>query len=82
MTLIEFSITLRGITTTYQAEDGMTWAEWCDSAYNTDVYYVSGGYVAHDAITGVGTIMCAPVSASAEITANFTYVTYAYSACE
>ena len=32
--LISFSIA----GTTYQAEDGMTWAQWCDSAYNTDVY--------------------------------------------
>lgn len=28
-------------TTTYQAEKGMTWAEWINSPYNTDGYYVS-----------------------------------------
>lgn len=26
--------------TTYQAVDGMTWAEWCDSEYNTGGFYV------------------------------------------
>ena len=25
----------------YQAEEGMTWAEWCDSKYNTGGWYVS-----------------------------------------
>lgn len=34
----------------YQAEDGMTWAEWCASRYNTlglvvDTYYIDDGYV-------------------------------------
>lgn len=38
--LIEFSID----GTTYQAEDGMTWAEWIDSAYNTDGYYFNTEY--------------------------------------
>lgn len=31
--------------TTYQAEDGMTWAQWCDSAYNTDGCYIANGGV-------------------------------------
>lgn len=26
-------------TVTYQAEEGMTWEEWCNSEYNTDGYY-------------------------------------------
>lgn len=30
---------------TYQAEDGMTWQQWVASAYNTDGFNVSGGYV-------------------------------------
>ena len=34
-TLINF--TVKGIT--YQAEEGMTWAEWCDSEYNTTYTY-------------------------------------------
>lgn len=32
--------------TVYQVEYGMTWAEWCDSDYNTGGYYISPvGYV-------------------------------------
>ena len=38
VTLISF--TIGGAT--YQAEEGMAWAEWCDSKYNTAGYYVSG----------------------------------------
>lgn len=38
VSLISFSIG----TKTYQAEDGMTWAEWCASEYNTDGYVVRG----------------------------------------
>lgn len=26
----------------YQAEEGMTWAEWCESEYNTDNWFVQG----------------------------------------
>ena len=37
-TLIEFTI-FGG--TTYQAEEGMTWAEWVDSEYNTDGFFIS-----------------------------------------
>ena len=31
--------------TSYTAEDGMTWGEWCDSDYNTTSFAVSGTYV-------------------------------------
>lgn len=31
--------------TPYQAEDGMTWVQWVDSAYNTDGYTISGDYI-------------------------------------
>lgn len=34
-TLIEFSISVLGASYKYQAEDGMTWYEWCNSEYNT-----------------------------------------------
>lgn len=41
----------------YEAEDGMTWEQWCDSSYNTGGYYVSGqiivgsgGYVRGDGL--------------------------------
>lgn len=29
----------------FEAEDGMTWSEWCDSEYNTDRYSVQGSTV-------------------------------------
>lgn len=41
VTLINF--TIKGIS--YQAEDGMTWAQWCESSYNTGGYHVSNGVV-------------------------------------
>lgn len=47
VTLISFSITLSGNSTTYQAEDGMTWGEWCSSGYNTDGFYVEGFGIYH-----------------------------------
>ena len=34
-TLISFSVSANGTTTTYQAESGMTWEQWIASAYNT-----------------------------------------------
>lgn len=30
--------------TEYQAEEGMTWGEWCDSEYNTDGYVIVEAY--------------------------------------
>ena len=27
----------------YQAEEGMTWSDWCASTYNTDGYYIKSG---------------------------------------
>lgn len=41
VTLINF--TING--TSYQAEEGMTWAEWCESSYNTGDYLVSGNAI-------------------------------------
>ena len=53
-TLISFTIG----NTTYQAEEGMTWADWCASEYNTDGWYEhpmtgtpSDGYVAVTFVT-------------------------------
>lgn len=37
---LNFSIQYQGNITTYQAETGMTWAQWCSSAYNTDSYHI------------------------------------------
>ena len=65
VSLISFNIEL----TTYQAEEGMTWTQWCASPYNTDAFYVdaqnvmsSDGRTVFDAITG-------PVSPSDTINA-------------
>lgn len=41
ITLISFTID----GTTYQAEEGMTWAEWVESEYNIGGYYAYGIYV-------------------------------------
>lgn len=38
--LISFSVNYNNDITTYQAELGMTWAEWVDSDYNTDGYFL------------------------------------------
>ncbi len=45
VTLIDFTITHLVNAKHFQAEDGMTWSEWCNSAYNTDGFYISGYYV-------------------------------------
>ena len=45
--LIEF--TIAGVT--YSAEEGMTFAQWCDSEYNTGGFYVN----AHGEINKSGT---------------------------
>ena len=45
ITLISFTIEDNGIEIDYQAEDGMTWAEWIVSEYNTDGFYVDNHYV-------------------------------------
>ena len=36
VTLIDFTVTRSSQTWSYQAEDGMTWSDWVDSAYNVD----------------------------------------------
>ena len=38
----------------YNAESGMTWAEWCDSSYNTDGYSILYGSVVYS--DGIKTI--------------------------
>lgn len=44
--IINFTISVAGgSSTAYQAEEGMTWAEWCDSEYNTGGYAVSGNSI-------------------------------------
>jgi hypothetical protein len=29
----------------YQAEEGMTWEDWCNSGYNPGTYLIQGNYV-------------------------------------
>ena len=41
ITLISFTIA----GTSYQAEEGMTWTEWCASSYNTDGYFITSNYI-------------------------------------
>ena len=45
--LIEFTVrgTVSTTVTTLQAEEGMTWAEWCDSEYNTKNYIIDNDYL-------------------------------------
>ena len=65
VTLISFTIA----GTSYQAESGMTWDEWCSSTYNT-----SGYISANDKIcTANGLYMILGVVPSDAILANTTY---------
>ena len=55
-TLWSFSETLDLITFTingvpYKSPKGITWAEWCDSVYNTDGYYINWE---HDGVSTSG----------------------------
>lgn len=34
--------------TSYQAKEGMTWAEWVNSEYNTKGFYISNGLVIYN----------------------------------
>lgn len=34
-----------GATREFLFENGMTWNQWAESDYNTDGYYISGGYI-------------------------------------
>lgn len=48
--LVEGGVTLINFTindTAYQAEEGMTWEQWCNSSYNTSNgrYFISSGYL-------------------------------------
>lgn len=49
MSIISFKISEERPTNTYQntyqAEEGMTWAEWVESSYNTAGYFVKGNHI-------------------------------------
>lgn len=51
VTLISFTID----GTTYQAEEGMTWAEWVESSYNTGGFHTVGNNVTYDGSRMVST---------------------------
>ena len=42
---INFVVLLNGQEYVFVAANGMSWAEWCDSAYNTDGFYIDGDCV-------------------------------------
>lgn len=82
MTLINFSID----GTTYQAEENMTWAGWCDSEYNTGGFENSEvwGVILRHSISefdNVGYVICGQVEATDTVTSEYAYELYNQSAC-
>ena len=72
-TLISF--TIDGVA--YQAEEGMTWRDWCSSEYNTDGYMADPdvGYIYTDDLSQiVGTGATRPVDSMDEISNGMSYV--------
>lgn len=67
------SFTIDG--TTYQAEEGMTWAEWCESEYNTNNYKHDSYYVYLSAPEASVALNGSYVNPSSEIIANAVYST-------
>lgn len=62
------SFTIDGVE--YQAEEGMTWAEWCESSYNTEWWVDSDNLVAtYDNVVVTDTV------ATESIIANYEYYT-------
>lgn len=76
------SFTIAG--TSYQAEEGMTWGEWCNSGYNTaNLYVISGGTydgsIANAASTQTVTKGFTRTSSSDVIESGYTYSLTNYS---
>ena len=70
VSLISFSIG----GTTYQAEEGMTWAEWVASDYNTGGFYISGtGVFTQNNFRVVDSATFSYVNSSDEIVQNHSY---------
>lgn len=67
-TLINFTID----GTTYQAEEGMTWEQWCNSSYNTDGYYVREDGVITNNVYFVST-SAGHVSSTDTIVSDYSY---------
>lgn len=70
VTLISFTIS----GTTYYAEEGMTWEEWIDSAYNTGGFYSSNQYVYNVSGSLSTSTSSSLISVSSTINANGSYV--------
>lgn len=70
-TLIDFTI---GITD-YQAEEGMTWAQWCDSEYNTCgcIYEGVDGWIYGETLDHIVSTNSIPIIASDIITSGTNY---------
>ena len=66
ITLISFKVG----SSSYQAEEGMTFSEWVNSEYNTNNYYISGNYVCVNSSSRISS-----VSPSTMIIADRTYST-------
>lgn len=69
-TLITFTIN----STTYQSEEGMTWAEWVESEYNTFGYYISEDYSNYIVAPGGGSTRVVIVVGSFILYDSYTYV--------
>lgn len=82
VSLISFSID----DGTFQAEEGMTWAEWVDSAYNTDAFSSDGRNIRSNLSASygrvVGVVVCGAVSPSDTITEDYNYVLYGEGSCD
>ena len=65
--------------TSYQADEGMTWAEWCDSSYNTNGYAVYGSAVLAPSGNSVMDASGYVVDKSAAIINSHAYTTYNHS---
>lgn len=76
--LISFTID----NTSYQAESGMTWGEWVDSAYNTGYFYINTGAIFH-ANTKVGVVICDDsITSNTTINDNGTYILFNPGNCD
>lgn len=75
---VSFLITFKIDDVEYQAEEGMTWGEWCDSEYNLDDYYISsamGNQVCAEALIPVSAEGDTPVYDVDTIIENHRYYT-------
>ena len=70
-TIITFTINNFG---EYQAEEGMTWTEWCESEYSDDMWYAGDARVSN-VDDHIATIEGTKVSPNDIIIANYNYIT-------